>query len=74
LTLGSGIVIRIRDRGWKKNRDPGSRMNILDHISKSLETIFWVKILKFFIRIRIRDLLDPGSRIRDGKIVIRDQE
>jgi hypothetical protein len=23
-------------------------MNILDHISKSLETNFWVKILKFF--------------------------
>jgi hypothetical protein len=23
-------------------------MNILDHISKSLETIFWGKILKFF--------------------------
>ncbi len=23
-------------------------MNILDHISESLETIFWVKILKFF--------------------------
>ncbi len=22
-------------------------MNILDHISESLETIFWVKILKF---------------------------
>jgi hypothetical protein len=26
----------------------GSGMNILDHISESLETIFWVKILKFF--------------------------
>jgi hypothetical protein len=23
-------------------------MNNLDHISESLETIFWVKILKFF--------------------------
>jgi hypothetical protein len=23
-------------------------MNIFDHISESLETIFWVKILKFF--------------------------
>jgi hypothetical protein len=29
-------------------------MNILDHISESLETIFWVKILKFFDT-------DPGS-------------
>ncbi len=27
---------------------PGSRMNITDHISECLETIFWVKILKFF--------------------------
>ena len=35
-----------------KNQDPdpgsGSRMNIPGHISESLETIFWVKILKFF--------------------------
>ncbi len=32
----------------------GSGMNInLDHISKSFETIFWVKILKFFD-------VDPG--------------
>jgi hypothetical protein len=38
--------------GWVKNQgpDPGSRsgMNNPDHISESLETIFWVKILKFF--------------------------
>ncbi len=33
-------------------------MNNLDHISESLKTIFWVKILKFFVA-------DPG--IRDGK-------
>jgi hypothetical protein len=38
-------------------------MNNTDHISESLETIFWVKILKFFDA-------DPGSgkekiRIRD---------
>ena len=26
----------------------GSGMNIPDHISESFETIFWVKILKFF--------------------------
>jgi hypothetical protein len=30
-----------RDPKWVKNQD-------LDHISESLETIFWVKILKFF--------------------------
>jgi hypothetical protein len=29
-------------------------MNIPDHISESLETIIWVKILKFFD-------VDPGS-------------
>jgi hypothetical protein len=39
----------------KKSR---SGMNIPDHISESLETIFWVKILKFFDADR-----DPGSRI-----------
>jgi hypothetical protein len=42
LTPGSGI---------RDNQEPdpgsGSGMNIPDHISKSLETIFWVKILKF---------------------------
>jgi hypothetical protein len=26
----------------------GSEMNILDRISESLETIFWIKMLKFF--------------------------
>ncbi len=42
-------------------------MNNPDHISESLEAIFWVKILKFFDA-------DPGSEagIRDGKIRIRD--
>jgi hypothetical protein len=36
-------------------------MNKPDHISESLKTIFWVKILKFFDA-------DPESGIRDGKI------
>jgi hypothetical protein len=53
----------------KKNQDPdlGSRMNNPDHISKSVETIFWAKILKFFDadpgwkKIRIRET----SRIRN---------
>jgi hypothetical protein len=37
------------DPGWVKNqdRDPGSGKNNPDHISESLETIFWVKIFKF---------------------------
>jgi hypothetical protein len=46
----------------------GSGMNNPDHISESLETIFWVKILIFFYaypgfgmeKIRIRDK-HPGS-------------
>ncbi len=43
-------------RAQNQYPDPGSRagMNNLDHISESLETIFWVKILKFFGA-------DPGS-------------
>ncbi len=40
-------------------------MNNPDHISESLETIIWAKILKCFDE-------DPGSAIRDGKIMIRD--
>ncbi len=35
---------RIRIQDGKKS---GSGKNIPDHISESLETIFWVKILKF---------------------------
>jgi hypothetical protein len=47
-------------------------MNIEDPISESLETVFWVQILKFFDKILkffdagvsgIRHLFDPGSRI-----------
>ncbi len=35
--------------GTGKNQDPDpDLMNNLDHISEGLETIFWVKILKFF--------------------------
>jgi hypothetical protein len=41
----------------------GSGMNHPDHISESLETIFWVKILKLYA--------DPGSGME--KIRIRDK-
>jgi hypothetical protein len=45
----------------KKTRSR-SGMNIPDHISESLETIFRVKKnLKYLMRIRIRNLFDPGS-------------
>jgi hypothetical protein len=57
----------------KKNKT-GSGMKIPDHISESLETMFWVrKNLKSLVRIRIRNLFDPGSGIRDGIIRIRDK-
>jgi hypothetical protein len=36
----------IRDPGWLNKS--GSGMNNPDHISETVETIFWVKILKFF--------------------------
>jgi hypothetical protein len=41
-------VSRIPDPGWVKIRIPGPGMNNPDHVPESLETIFWVKILKFF--------------------------
>jgi hypothetical protein len=49
----------------KKNQDP-------DHISESVETIFWVKILKFLDAdadpdSRSGNLFEPGSGIRVGK-------
>jgi hypothetical protein len=53
----------------KKSRS-GSGMKIPDHISESLETTFWVKILKFFVADPDQDpgsrnLFDSGSGIRD---------
>ncbi len=64
----------IQDPGWVKKSTPESGMNIPDHISESLETIFGLKILNFSDTDP-----DPGSDyiwpwIRDGKIRIRDQE
>jgi hypothetical protein len=42
-------VLRIRDPVLILPLDPGSEfgMKIPDHISESLEIIFWIKILKF---------------------------
>jgi hypothetical protein len=61
----------IRDPGWVKKSGSRFGMNNPDHISESLETIFWVKILKFFDadpgsgmkRIRIRDPVWKKTRI-----------
>jgi hypothetical protein len=43
-----------------KKSGSGSEMINPDHISVSLETIFWVKKLKFLMRIRDAKHLDPG--------------
>jgi hypothetical protein len=69
-------VLRIRDlvffwipgigSGMEKN--PGSEINILDHISESLRIFLGLKILEFFFNSVLR------IRIRDGKIQIRDPE
>jgi hypothetical protein len=62
-------IVAVPDPGSEDLFDPldpgsGSRMNIPDHISESLETIFGLKIeiLKFFN-------VDPGSGIQDGKMM-----
>jgi hypothetical protein len=54
-----------------KNQDPipgsGTGMHIQDLISDSLETFFWVKILKFFDAYADPGIfltLDPGSGIK----------
>jgi hypothetical protein len=44
--------------GMGENLRSGSQINISDHVSESLETIFWVKILKIFDADP-----DPGSGI-----------
>ncbi len=51
---GSGAFLTPGSRLGKKSRS-GSGMNIPSHIFESLETIFWVKILNYFLRIRVRD-------------------
>jgi hypothetical protein len=66
---GSGAFLTpwIRDPGWVKNQDPnpGSGMNNPDHISESLETIYLVKILKFFNADRRSGIQDPGWKKSD---------
>jgi hypothetical protein len=50
-----------------KKSGSGSRINSTDHISESLETIFWVKILKFFDA-------DPGWKKFSSGINIPDTQ
>jgi hypothetical protein len=65
MTHGTGIW----DLGSVRKQDPDlgsrSRMNNPNHISENLETIFLVKILKFFAA--DRGWKKFGSGIRDGK-------
>jgi hypothetical protein len=75
---GSSAVLTpwIRDPGWVKNQDPDPGLNIPEHIFGSLETILWVKILKFFDADADPDsgiflTLDPGSGT--DKLQIRDK-
>jgi hypothetical protein len=53
-----------------KKSGSGSGMNNPDHISESLEILFWVKYLKFFMRIRDGINSDPGCGME--KIRMRD--
>ncbi len=48
--VGYHFDLWIRDPGWVTNQDPGfgSGNNNPNHISGSLETIFWVDIFLFF--------------------------
>jgi hypothetical protein len=45
----------------------GSGMNNPDHISENLETIFWVKVIKFFDADPESGMEKFGSGITDGK-------
>ncbi len=47
-------------------------MNNTDHISESLETVYWVKILKFFVADPGWKKSDPGSEME--KIRVRDPQ
>jgi hypothetical protein len=53
-----------------KNQDPDPGWTNPDHISESIETIFWVKILKFFdagpVWKKFRSGLEK-NRIRDPR-------
>ncbi len=72
---GSGILDLVtfwplvRGSGMGKKSRSGSGMNILDHISESLETFFELKFLNSLMRVRmrIRESFDPGSGVRDGR-------
>jgi hypothetical protein len=64
---GSGYLLTSGSWKGEKSRS-GSGMNILDHISESLETIFCVKILESFYAFADSGIfltLDPGWKNSD---------
>ncbi len=52
---------------------PGSGMGKKSGSGSGMTNNFWVKKLNSLMRIRIRDLLDPGSWIRDPGLKNSDQ-
>jgi hypothetical protein len=54
------VLDSVSDPGSCTFLTPGSGMKIPDHISESLETIFWVKNTYLYSLMRIH-LFDPGS-------------
>jgi hypothetical protein len=74
---GSGVFLTpwIRDlgSGMGKKSGSGPGINNPDHISESLETIFGVKILKFFDAYPGSEMEKFVSGIRDVKVLIRDK-
>jgi hypothetical protein len=60
---GSGAFfcrwIRYPDPGSGMGKKSGSGINIPDHFPESIETVFWVKIFKFFDADPIFLILDP---------------
>jgi hypothetical protein len=67
------LRIPIRDPVPFPPLDPGtgSGLKILDHISESIETIFWVKIFKFFDADAdpgIYLTLGPGSEMEKNRL------
>jgi hypothetical protein len=57
-----------------KKSGSGTGMNIPDHIYESIETIFWVKTLNYFLRIRDGKYLDPGWKKFGSRINIPDPQ
>jgi hypothetical protein len=72
--LGTGAFLT-PGSGRGKKSGSGSRTNIPDHISESFETIFWLKILKFFYEdlgfgMEKNLILDPGWKKKSDPVCL----